>query len=89
MTPPLCPPCAAERLRWLDYTLPHPPIRLITIGNSVREMKDAQEARYRDWRDTVNFHMDLIARQCEQARHATARSVIPRVATVKVRGDLL
>ena len=69
----MCPPCAAFWLRWLDYRLPPPPIRLCTPGASVREVKSMQEARYREWRETVRFEQDLTVRLCREGKHVPLR----------------
>jgi hypothetical protein len=71
--PPTCPPCRAQRQRWLDYRLP--PVRGFTHGSgapydgSTAGIRDARHARYEQWRSTVRFQMDLIAKQCRTGRH--------------------
>jgi len=65
----LCGPCSSLWLRWLDYTLPPPPIVLCSPGRTVGEIQASQERRYQEWRDTVRFHQDLITRQCGQGHH--------------------
>jgi hypothetical protein len=84
----LCPPCSREWHAWLDWTLPPPPVRLISIGNDRREIAWRQEARYREWRDTVLFQQGLIERQC--AGHCAEAGVPSRaVERVELTGALL
>jgi hypothetical protein len=83
----LCQDCSGAWLAWLDWTLPPPPIRLITVGDTVREVGWRQEARYREWRDTVRFHLDLVERQCAEAGHCAVAA--PRIETVALAGSLL
>jgi hypothetical protein len=84
----MCPPCSAAWMAWLDWTPPPAPIRLISIGNRVREALDRREARSRQWRETVRFHQDLIERQCAEAGHCAEPP--PRaVERVAVAGGLL
>lgn len=68
-----CPPCAEAWARWLDYRLPPPPIQLITIGGRLKDVQDAQEARFREWRDTIRFQQGLIDRLCAEGKHAQPR----------------
>jgi hypothetical protein len=79
-------------MAWLDWTLPPPPIRLITVGDTVREVGWRQEARYRQWRDTVLFQQGLIEEQCARAGHcaesATAAAGRP-VERVLAAGGVL
>jgi hypothetical protein len=73
---PLCGPCQDERGRWLDYRLP--PALGIAHGSgapydvSAAGVRDRQAARSAEWRDTVRFQRDLIARQCRAGQHAAA-----------------
>ena len=70
---PLCPPCRAARLAWLDYRLPR--VVAIAYGSgapydiSPSGIRDRQRSRFEEWRSTVRFHMDLIANQCRAAGH--------------------
>jgi hypothetical protein len=66
---PLCEPCQGLHTRWLDYTLPPPPIQLITIGNTAREMAAHQERRFTEWRDTIRFEQGLTVKHCAEGRH--------------------
>ena len=70
MTTPLCPACAAESLRWLDYRLPPAPIQLIDIGGGSRNAADRRTARARQWRDTITTQQRLIREFCTRNRHA-------------------
>lgn len=69
----LCPPCRAARSAWLDYRLP--PALGIAHGSgapydvSAAGLRDRQRSRFAEWRTTVRFHMDLIARECRTAGH--------------------
>ena len=57
-------------MRWLDYTLPPEPIRIdASYVRTVRDIKEHQERRYREWRDTVRFEQDLIKKNCREGRH--------------------
>lgn len=73
MKSPLCPPCQAERQRWLDYRLP--PVLAIAHGSgapydvSAAGLRDKRRSRFEEWRSTIRFQMDLIASQCRAARH--------------------
>lgn len=73
MKPPLCPPCAEASGRWLDYRLP--PVLGIAYGSgapydvSAAGIRDRRRSRFEEWRSTVRFHRDLIARTCRAARH--------------------
>lgn len=79
---PLCPPCAAERMAWLDYRLP--PTLGIAHGSgapydvSAAGIRDRQRSRFEQWRSTVRFQMALIAEQCRSAGHV-AEAPIARV----------
>jgi hypothetical protein len=70
---PLCPSCREARSVWLDYRLPPP--RGFAHGSgapydvSAAGIRDARKARFDEWRSTVRFHMDLIARTCRSAGH--------------------
>lgn len=74
MKPRLCAPCRDARLAWLDYRLP--PVPGFQHGSgapydtSPAGIRDRQRGRFEEWRTTVRFHMDLIARTCRTARHA-------------------
>jgi hypothetical protein len=76
---PLCPPCSAARTAWLDYRLP--PVLGIAHGSgapydvSVAGIRDRRRARFEEWRSTIRFHMDLIARQCRTAGHVAETPV--------------
>lgn len=69
----MCGPCSRAWLAWLDYQLPPAPIRLWSGINSVRDIREAQERRYREWRETVRFEQGLIRRLCGEGRHAPER----------------
>lgn len=57
----MCQACSDAYMAWLDYTLPPPPIRLDgTSIRTARDIRDYQERRYREWRDTVRFQQELI-----------------------------
>ena len=70
---PLCGPCQASRAAWLDYRLP--PVFGIAHGSgapydvSAAGIRDRQRSRFDEWRSTVRFHRDLIARTCRAAGH--------------------
>lgn len=69
----LCPPCSAARMSWLDYRLPR--VSGFQHGSgapydtSAAGIRDRQRSRSEQWRSTVRFHMDLIARACRTAGH--------------------
>lgn len=73
MTDPLCPPCTEARAAWLDYRLP--PARGFSFGSgaaydvSPAGAADRQRARFEQWRETIRFNRDLIARTCREAGH--------------------
>ncbi len=70
---PLCPPCREARSKWLDFRLP----RTLGIAHgsgapydvSSAGVRDRQRARFDEWRDTIRFNRDLIARTCRKAQH--------------------
>lgn len=70
---PLCTPCNEARARWLNYRLP--PTLGIAHGSgapydvSAAGLRDKQRSRFEEWRATVRFQRDLIARQCREAGH--------------------
>lgn len=66
----LCSPCAAASMRWLDYSPAPPPIVLCSPGRTVREIQVSQQRRYQDWRATVRWQQDHIARLCAVGSHA-------------------
>lgn len=70
----MCQECSREYMAWLDYRLPPPPIRLMSIegGNPAREIQWRQQRRFEEWRDTIRFQQDLIRRLCLEAGHASA-----------------
>jgi hypothetical protein len=66
---PLCPECGKLWMAWLDYRIT-PPITLVQIGKpTARRIREAQEARFREWRDTIRFQQDLIERICARENH--------------------
>lgn len=67
----LCAACSPAWLAWLDYRLPPPPIQLMVIGDRLQDVKDRQEARYRQWRDTIRSQQALIEQACAR-RHGVA-----------------
>lgn len=75
---PLCPPCRKARLAWLDYRLP--PVRGFAFGSGARYdisaagLRDHQRGRFDEWRSTIRFHRDLIARTCREAGHVAEES---------------
>ena len=77
MKPLLCPPCSAARSAWLDYRLR--PVLGIAHGSgapydvSAAGIRDRRRARFEEWRSTVRFNRDLIARQCRAAGHLAER----------------
>ncbi|WP_394622416.1 hypothetical protein JNUCC0626_49660 (plasmid) [Lentzea sp. JNUCC 0626] len=63
---PLCPDCGKQWMAWLDYRIT-PPITFVQIGKpTARRIQEAQEARFREWRDTIRFQQDLIERICRE-----------------------
>jgi hypothetical protein len=70
---PLCSPCHAARVAWLDYRLP--PVLGFQHGSgapydtSPAGIRDRQRSRFEEWRSTVKFQMDLIADACRAAGH--------------------
>jgi len=77
---PLCGPCAAESLRWLD-TNPTTLIPRIGIafgsgtGYDVSEtgMRERRTARHAEWATVVRFQRRLVAEGCRAGRHAAER----------------
>jgi hypothetical protein len=62
----LCPSCAEESARWLDYR-PRPSIQLITPGRtSVRDVLNAQHFRAQDTYALIRSQQALIRRICER-----------------------
>lgn len=73
----LCDECRPKWLAWLDYRLPPAPIQLITIGgNSPREMQARQEARARQWRDTIRSQQQIIADNCARLHSAAPADAV-------------
>lgn len=61
----MCPSHKKSWDEWMDYRLPPPPITLLQVGRpSARGIQEQQEARYREWKDTMNFQLGLIAGWC-------------------------
>jgi hypothetical protein len=82
---PLCPPCQAARLSWLDYRLPHSlGVGATVYDSSPAGIRDRQRGRFEEWRSTIRFHRDLIARTCRASGHVA----VPPPARV-VQLDLL
>lgn len=75
---PLCPPCRAARAAWLDYRLPQ--VHGFTFGSgtpydvSLSGIRDRRHARFEQWRSTIRFNRDLIARTCREAGHVADES---------------
>jgi len=69
----LCIPCAHSWSRWLDYRLP--PVLSITYGSGAARdatpagIRDREESRFREWRDTIRWQQDHIRELCEQGKH--------------------
>lgn len=86
VTPPLCAPCQDERSRWLDYRLPAVPGFVHGSGArydlSPAGIRDRQRARYEEWKSTIAFHRDLIARTCREQGHTVAPTVPARVVEI-------
>lgn len=88
---PLCAPCREARAAWLDYRLP--PVLGIAYGSgapydvSAAGIRDRQRARFEEWRSTVRFHRDLIARTCRTAGHV-AEPPIARVIQLDLFAEL-
>lgn len=76
---PLCPPCRAASSAWLDYRLP--PVLGIAHGSgapydvSAAGIRDRQRGRFEEWRSTIRFNRDLIARTCRAAGHVAEEPV--------------
>jgi hypothetical protein len=76
---PLCGPCSAERLRWLDTSPASLIPRLgIAYGSgseydvSETGMRERRGARHAEWATTVRFQRQLVADGCRAGRHAAA-----------------
>ena len=66
----ICEACGAAWTAWLDYTLPPGPIRIdASYVRTARDIKEHQEARFREWRDTIRFEQDLIEKLCREGKH--------------------
>ncbi|WP_433460722.1 hypothetical protein [Micromonospora sp. CA-248212] len=82
---PLCQPCSAQHARWLDYRLPR--TLGIACGSgtpydmSAAGVRDRQRSRFEEWRVTIKFNQDLIARTCREQQHTEPT---PRVAPAVV-----
>lgn len=90
VTSPMCPPCSAAWMAWLDYRLPPAPIRI--DGTGIRRVMDIRyyhERRYREWRDTVLYQQGLIRRLCLEGGHVPAAAESRAVERVTVAGGLL
>ncbi|MET8278236.1 hypothetical protein [Micromonospora sp. NPDC005174] len=85
---PLCEPCSAQHARWLDYRLPRTfgiaydsgtPYDVSTAG-----VRDRRRSRFEEWRATIKFNQDLIARTCREQRHIEpACEAIPAIVVVQ------
>lgn len=70
----LCPPCSAASQRWLDYRLP--PVLSITYGSGAARdatpagIREREESRFRQWRDTIRWQQQHIADLCAAGKHA-------------------
>lgn len=67
----LCEDHKEEYDAWLDYKLP-PTLAIHTVGNSVRDVNDARNARFERWKNTVNFQQDLIKTICAKGTKCNA-----------------
>jgi hypothetical protein len=76
---PLCGPCLAESMRWLDTS----PVSLlprlgIAYGSgadydvSETGMRERRSARHAEWAATVRFQRRLVAEGCRAGRHSGA-----------------
>lgn len=64
----LCRPCSEWYQAWYDYRLPAT-ITLVAIGRQdARDIRERQEARFREWRDTVRWQQAHIERLCAERR---------------------
>jgi len=80
---PLCGPCSAESLRWLDTSPAAVIPRLgIAYGSgsaydvSETGMRERRAARHAEWASTVRFQRRLVAEGCRAGRHARDRRVV-------------
>lgn len=84
----VCTRCRAERDAWLDYRLP--PVLGIAYGSgapydvSPAGIRDRQRSRFEEWRSTVNFNRDLIARTCRAAGHTDPGPAPARVIQLDI-----
>lgn len=69
MSEEMCGKHSAEWTAWLSYrTKPSP--QIVQIGNSsVARMREAAEARFRQWRDTIRSQQGLIKQCCAAGDH--------------------
>lgn len=65
----MCGKHGAESTAWLSYrTKPGP--QIVQIGTpSVARMREAAEARFRQWRDTIRSQQELIEKCCAAGEH--------------------
>ncbi|GAA0550044.1 hypothetical protein GCM10010172_35130 [Paractinoplanes ferrugineus] len=70
---PLCPACQTQRSQWLDYRLPTALGFVHGSGApydvSPAGVRDRHRSRFQEWKDTIAFHRDLIARTCRAQGH--------------------
>lgn len=70
---PLCAPCRGASGAWLDYRLPRVPGFQHGSGApydvSTAGLRDQRRAGFEQWRSTIRFQRDLIARTCRAAGH--------------------
>ncbi|GIE30143.1 hypothetical protein Ait01nite_031880 [Actinoplanes italicus] len=82
---PVCQSCQAERATWLDYRLPRTAGFSFGSGApydaSPAGIRDRQHGRFEEWRATIRFHRDLIARTCRDQGHVAAPPA-PRVVEI-------
>jgi hypothetical protein len=64
--PGMCPPCAADWDRWLDYKMPPAPISMCQHGNTARGVRDRLAARAEDYYATIRWQQSLIRKQCAE-----------------------
>lgn len=89
---PLCAPCSEARLAWLDYRLPR--VRGFAHGSgapydiSAAGIRDRQRSRFEEWRSTIRFHMDLIARACRAAGHVDSEPAPARVIQLDLFAEI-
>ncbi len=85
--PPLCQPCQAVSLAWLD-TSPSTLIPRLGFAHgsgaaydvSAAGLRDRRAARYEEWRRTVQHGRAMVAQACRAGHHAE-----PRVDTSQSR----